>query len=151
QAAQGRIQGRVHEAPAQVRTLGDLRPLHAVRCESGLRRSHALSRSAHLDGATGQGDVGRVGGMSENRDASSVQALITSHEHAPMAADLFAYRKAPELSTGRSGDYPVIVIGAGPVGLCAAIDLALHGVECVLLDEGASVSEGSRAICFSKR
>src|SRR5262245_45639955 len=68
-----------------------------------------------------------------------------------MGTDLFAYRKAPELVTGRSGEYPVIVVGAGPVGLCAAIDLAQHGVECVLLDEEAALSEGSRAICFSKR
>src|SRR5262249_18714390 len=39
----------------------------------------------------------------------------------------------------------------GPVGLCAAIDLAQHGIDCVLLDEEAALSEGSRAICFSKR
>src|SRR6476646_11012823 len=44
-----------------------------------------------------------------------------------------------------------MVIGAGPVGLCAAIDLAMQGVACVLVDEEAALSEGSRAICFSKR
>ncbi|HXX12576.1 MAG TPA: FAD-dependent oxidoreductase [Burkholderiales bacterium] len=68
-----------------------------------------------------------------------------------MGTELFAYQKAPELTTRRSGDYPVVVVGAGPVGLCAAIDLAQHGVDCVLLDEEAALSEGSRAICFSKR
>ena len=68
-----------------------------------------------------------------------------------MGANLFAYRKAPELSTGQPGQYAVIVVGAGPVGLCAAIDLALHGIDCVLIDEEAALSEGSRAICFSKR
>ena len=68
-----------------------------------------------------------------------------------MGANLFAYRKSPELTSGQAGNYPVIVIGAGPVGLCAAIDLAVHGVDCVLMDEEATLSEGSRAICFSKR
>ena len=68
-----------------------------------------------------------------------------------MGTNLFAYRRASELSTAQPGRYPVIVIGAGPIGLCAAIDLALHGVECVLMDEEAALSEGSRAICFSKR
>ena len=68
-----------------------------------------------------------------------------------MGANLFAYRKPPELTSGLYGNYPVIVIGAGPVGLCAVIDLAVHGVDCVLMDEEATLSEGSRAICFSKR
>jgi len=68
-----------------------------------------------------------------------------------MGTDLFAYRRARELSTGQPGCYPVIVVGAGPIGLCAVIDLALHGVDCVLMDEEATLSEGSRAICFSKR
>jgi 3-(3-hydroxy-phenyl)propionate hydroxylase len=68
-----------------------------------------------------------------------------------VGANLFAYRKPPELASGRPGHYPVIVIGAGPVGLCAAIDLAVHGLDCVLMDEEATLSEGSRAICFSKR
>jgi 3-(3-hydroxy-phenyl)propionate hydroxylase len=68
-----------------------------------------------------------------------------------VGTDLFAYRKAPELTSGQPGRYRVMVIGAGPVGLCAAIDLAMQGVACVLVDEEAALSEGSRAICFSKR
>jgi 3-(3-hydroxy-phenyl)propionate hydroxylase len=46
---------------------------------------------------------------------------------------------------------PVVVVGAGPVGLAAAIDLALHDVPVVVLDEDNTVSVGSRAICYSKR
>jgi 3-(3-hydroxy-phenyl)propionate hydroxylase len=57
-----------------------------------------------------------------------------------MGANLFAYRRAPELSTGQPGRYPVIVVGAGPIGLCASIDLALHGIGCVLMDEEAALS-----------
>jgi len=61
------------------------------------------------------------------------------------------YRKAPELDGHAAARYRVVVVGAGPVGLCAAIDLSRHGVECVLIDEDDRTSEGSRAICFSKR
>lgn len=47
--------------------------------------------------------------------------------------------------------HPVVVVGAGPVGLSAAIDLAQQGVAVVLLDEDDTLSDGSRAICFAKR
>ncbi|VWB34887.1 FAD-dependent oxidoreductase [Burkholderia aenigmatica] len=47
--------------------------------------------------------------------------------------------------------HPVIVVGAGPVGLAAAIDLAQQGVPVVLLDDDDTLSTGSRAICFAKR
>ena len=45
----------------------------------------------------------------------------------------------------------VVVVGAGPVGLAAAAELARHGIASVLLDEDDTVSRGSRAICWSKR
>jgi len=47
--------------------------------------------------------------------------------------------------------HPVIVVGAGPVGLAAALDLAGHGIPSVVLDDNDLVSVGSRAICWSKR
>src|SRR5450432_1307985 len=47
--------------------------------------------------------------------------------------------------------WPVVVVGAGPVGLTAAIDLAQRGIDVLLLDEDTTVSAGSRAICWSKR
>ncbi|MGO4307353.1 FAD-dependent oxidoreductase [Cupriavidus sp. RAF12] len=47
--------------------------------------------------------------------------------------------------------HPVIVVGAGPVGLATAIDLARHGVPVVLVDDDCTLSTGSRAICFAKR
>jgi len=46
---------------------------------------------------------------------------------------------------------PVVVVGAGPVGLTLAIDLARQGVPVVLLDDDNRLSAGSRAICFAKR
>jgi 3-(3-hydroxy-phenyl)propionate hydroxylase len=45
----------------------------------------------------------------------------------------------------------VVIVGAGPVGLAAAIDLAQHGVAALVLDDDDTVSTGSRAICYSKR
>jgi len=63
----------------------------------------------------------------------------------------FAWRTPPELSGAPAGRYPVVIVGAGPVGLAAAIDLALHGVRCVVVDDNDTVSVGSRAICWSKR
>ena len=47
--------------------------------------------------------------------------------------------------------HPVIVVGAGPVGLTMAIDLAQQGVPVVVLDDDNKLSVGSRAICFAKR
>jgi 3-(3-hydroxy-phenyl)propionate hydroxylase len=46
---------------------------------------------------------------------------------------------------------PVVVVGAGPIGLVAALGLALQGVRCVLLESERQVSEGSRAIVFTRR
>jgi 3-(3-hydroxy-phenyl)propionate hydroxylase len=63
----------------------------------------------------------------------------------------FPYRTPPELSGERGRQWPVLIIGAGPIGLAAAIDLALHGIACVVLDDNNVVSRGSRAICWSKR
>jgi 3-(3-hydroxy-phenyl)propionate hydroxylase len=47
--------------------------------------------------------------------------------------------------------HPVIIVGAGPVGLATAIDLAQQGVRVVVLDDDNKLSIGSRAICFAKR
>ena len=66
----------------------------------------------------------------------------------------FDYQPCREQSAQRGGEqavYPVIVVGAGPVGLATAIDVAQQGVPVVLVDDDCSLSTGSRAICFSKR
>ena len=63
----------------------------------------------------------------------------------------FDYVRPPELAEGRDGHYPVIVVGAGPVGLTAAIDLAHQGQPVLLLDDDDTVSIGSRGVCYAKR
>jgi 3-(3-hydroxy-phenyl)propionate hydroxylase len=63
----------------------------------------------------------------------------------------YEYRRAPELDGAASGRRPVIVVGAGPVGMAAAIDLAQHGVPVLVLDDDDTVSIGSRGVCYAKR
>jgi 3-(3-hydroxy-phenyl)propionate hydroxylase len=63
----------------------------------------------------------------------------------------FPYATPPELRGVKPGRYPVTIVGAGPVGLSMAIDLALHGIRSIVLDDNDVVSLGSRAICWSKR
>src|SRR6188768_2534942 len=65
----------------------------------------------------------------------------------------FGYRRHPDQdrSGANAAEYPVVVVGAGPVGLSLAIDLAQRGQSVVLLDDADRIGEGSRAICFSKR
>jgi 3-(3-hydroxy-phenyl)propionate hydroxylase len=63
---------------------------------------------------------------------------------------VYPYVKPAELA-GSPHHWPVIVAGAGPVGLTAAIDLAQRGIDVLVLDEDDTVSVGSRAICWSKR
>src|SRR5450432_4473803 len=65
----------------------------------------------------------------------------------------FGYRRHPDQDRedGDAAQHPVVVVGAGPVGLSLAIDLAQRGQDVVLLDDADRIGEGSRAICFSKR
>jgi len=63
----------------------------------------------------------------------------------------FDYVRPPEQSGADKKHYPVVVVGAGPVGLAAAIELAQSGVPVVLLDDDDTVSVGSRGVCYAKR
>ena len=59
--------------------------------------------------------------------------------------------RAPELDAPSTCRVPLVIVGAGPVGLAAAVDAAQHGLPVVLLDEDNTVSLGSRAVCHAKR
>ncbi|SHK83262.1 3-(3-hydroxy-phenyl)propionate hydroxylase [Bradyrhizobium lablabi] len=65
----------------------------------------------------------------------------------------FGYRRHADQARaeGDAAWHAVAVVGAGPVGLSLAIDLAQRGQSVVLLDDADRIGEGSRAICFSKR
>ncbi|GLC92980.1 oxidoreductase [Cupriavidus sp. TA19] len=65
----------------------------------------------------------------------------------------FEYQPCAEQGAGQADStvHPVVVVGAGPIGLATAIDLAQRGVRVVLVDDDCTLSTGSRAICFAKR
>ncbi len=59
--------------------------------------------------------------------------------------------RAPQLDAASTRRVPLVIVGAGPVGLSAAIDAALRGQPVILLDEDNTVSVGSRGVCYAKR
>jgi 3-(3-hydroxy-phenyl)propionate hydroxylase len=63
----------------------------------------------------------------------------------------FAYVQSPEQAVGETRRHPVVIIGAGPVGLTLALDCAQRGQPVVVLDDNNTVSIGSRAVCYAKR
>ncbi|MEM7425022.1 MAG: FAD-dependent oxidoreductase [Pseudomonadota bacterium] len=63
----------------------------------------------------------------------------------------FPYVKPPALNGEAEPRHKVAIVGAGPIGLAMAIDLALQGTPSVVLDDNNVVSIGSRAICWAKR
>ena len=64
---------------------------------------------------------------------------------------LYPYQPNPDQEAGPKGRHPVVIIGAGPAGLTAGIDLVQQGIPVVIVDDHDRVSFGSRAICFAKR
>jgi 3-(3-hydroxy-phenyl)propionate hydroxylase len=82
--------------------------------------------------------------MAQSNVQSKIQSVVQSN---------FGYRRHADQDRAGAdiSEYPVVVIGAGPVGLSLAIDLAQRGQRAVLLDDADRIGEGSRAICFSKR
>jgi len=64
---------------------------------------------------------------------------------------VFDYTRHPDQDASKPVRRPVVVVGAGPVGLALAIDLAQREIPVVLLDNDNTLSTGSRAICFAKR
>ena len=63
----------------------------------------------------------------------------------------FEYQTSPDQRAAKPVLHPVVIVGAGPVGLTLAVDMAQRGVEVLLLDNDHKLSGGSRAICFAKR
>jgi len=64
---------------------------------------------------------------------------------------IYPYKAPTDLMSVPPQRKPLIVIGAGPVGLTAAIDARLQGLDVLVLDDDKTVSVGSRAVCYAKR
>jgi 3-(3-hydroxy-phenyl)propionate hydroxylase len=63
----------------------------------------------------------------------------------------FAHTRSADQDRPRPAHHPVVIVGAGPVGLVAAIDLAKRGRRSVVIDPRTTLSFGSKAVCWSKR
>jgi 3-(3-hydroxy-phenyl)propionate hydroxylase len=63
----------------------------------------------------------------------------------------YDYVQSEEQRSGKLRRHPVVIIGAGPIGLTQALDLTYRGVPTVILDDNNTVSIGSRAVCYAKR
>jgi hypothetical protein len=92
-------------------------------------------------------EYGRVPTAAGNTRASGTKGeeTMTAYAYAEQP-----FVRPPELDGGTT-DAPVAIVGAGPIGLAMAIDLAQRGVASVVLDDNNVVSVGSRAICWAKR
>ena len=64
---------------------------------------------------------------------------------------LYPYKRHKDQDKSTPIHHTIVIIGAGPVGLAAAIDLAQRNIPVVIIDDNDKVSLGSRAICFAKR
>jgi 2-polyprenyl-6-methoxyphenol hydroxylase-like FAD-dependent oxidoreductase len=63
----------------------------------------------------------------------------------------FPYSAPADLQADAPQRRPLIIVGAGPVGLAAAIDARLKGLPVLVFDDDDTVSIGSRAVCYAKR
>jgi len=61
----------------------------------------------------------------------------------------FTAGPAAEL-TADTGVHPVVIVGAGPVGMTAALSLASQGVRSILIEKKNTFNDGSRAICIAR-
>ncbi|EEA93355.1 FAD-dependent oxidoreductase [Pseudovibrio sp. JE062] len=64
---------------------------------------------------------------------------------------LYPYVRSPDQDAEKAVRHKVVVVGAGPIGLAAAIELAMQDIEVVVVDDNDKVSWGSRAVCYAKR
>lgn len=58
---------------------------------------------------------------------------------------------APSERASLGNSSPVAIVGAGPVGMVAALALAKDGVASVLFDAKDTFNDGSRAICIARQ
>src|SRR3954470_23500818 len=77
--------------------------------------------------------------------------MASSAADADYQSLVFDYARSADQDATAPVRHHAIIVGAGPVGLATAIDLAQQGITTLLLDDDHRLSTGSRAICFAKR
>jgi 3-(3-hydroxy-phenyl)propionate hydroxylase len=84
-----------------------------------------------------------------NLTAEGARLLDASGES--IQAMEFPYARSLDQDAAAPVRHRVVIVGAGPVGLSLAVDLAQRGQKVLLLDNDHRLSHGSRALCFAKR
>ncbi|MBT8474273.1 MAG: FAD-dependent monooxygenase, partial [Alphaproteobacteria bacterium] len=69
----------------------------------------------------------------------------------PLAYKAYPYERSSDQDQAKVVRHPVVVIGGGPIGVAAALDLGQQGIPVLVLDDHEGIGMGSRAICFAKR
>lgn len=77
--------------------------------------------------------------------------LDMATQKARAARRVYPFRPPAELGISDIAHVPVAIAGGGPVGLALAVALAGHEIRSVVLERDNTLSDGSRAICWSKR
>jgi 3-(3-hydroxy-phenyl)propionate hydroxylase len=62
----------------------------------------------------------------------------------------YPYFDAPADRSGLTDPAPVVIVGAGPIGMTAALGLAREGVPSVMFDAKSTFNDGSRATCVAR-
>lgn len=62
----------------------------------------------------------------------------------------YPYFEAPQERDHLGDRAPVAIVGAGPIGMTAALTLARHGVASVLFESKETFNDGSRATCIAR-
>jgi 3-(3-hydroxy-phenyl)propionate hydroxylase len=68
-----------------------------------------------------------------------------------LAFKVYPYERTPDQDAARPVRHPVVIVGGGPIGIAAALDLGQRGIPALVLDDHEGIGMGSRAICFAKR
>ena len=68
-----------------------------------------------------------------------------------LAFKSYPYQRSSDQDREEPARYPVVIVGGGPIGVAAALDLGMKGVRTLVLDDHEGIGMGSRAICIAKR
>ncbi len=61
------------------------------------------------------------------------------------------YKSPPELSGAKAKKHTFVIVGAGPVGLVLALDMARKGHKVLVITVFDFIAAGSKGICYSKQ
>src|SRR5690606_18519519 len=103
---------------------------------------HRLRRPSHLDGRARYRHVETVRRL--NPACTPSEDIVGDIDYQSLT-----FQESPVPTTQKR--QTITIVGAGPVGMTLALDLAKRNIPVLLLDDDDRLSTGSRAICFAKR